>query len=336
MSLMTGGLQVQARETFRALSELGEGLSAALFNWSEGESLADVYHFIGFPPHLHRIAELIDQAGRPYVITLLLGSNRQSTRLWLAAARHFGKMHIFRRRQGRDAIDRAASVLTTTEAEAEAVRFLYRLERSRVRVVTHGLSERFFHCTPDCWQNAFGNQPFVLCVGAIQRRKNQLLLLEACNRLRLPAVLLGRELPGERAYAQQVAAAAKRNETFGGHWLQTLQNDDPLLLSAFAACQLFCLLSISETQPISVLQAMAARRPVLLLRAPYAQDEPFRELKTVASTDLEVLLPALKNTWPSSPASLSRDYTWPQVARRLRRVYETASLKHAVCSGVAS
>ena len=320
---MTGGLQVQANETFQALSALGEGLSAGLFKWSESEPLADVYHFIGFPPHLHRIAELIHQARRPYVITVLLGSTRNPARLWLASARHFANAHVLRQRQSRGAITRAAAVLTITETDAEAVRLLYRLEATRVQVVPHGVSERFFDCTSLYWQKVFGNQPFVLCVGAIQKRKNQLLLVEACNHLRLPVVLLGPVLPGEKAYAQHVAVAAKQNEAFGGRWLQTLRNDDPLLLSAFAACRLFCLLSYSETQPISVLQAMAARRPVLLLRAPYTQNEPFRELPKVASTNREFLNPALAKAWSTEiPTSLSCDYTWRQVARRLQSIYE--------------
>ena len=142
-SLMTGGLQVQASETFQALSALGEGFSAGLFNWSENEPLPDVYHFIGFPTYLHRIAELIHHAGRPYVITVLLGSTGNRARRWLASARHFANAHVLRQRQSRDAFNRAAAVLTITETEAAAVRLLYRLEAARVQVVPHGVSERF-------------------------------------------------------------------------------------------------------------------------------------------------------------------------------------------------
>lgn len=327
---MTGGLQVQANETFQALSRLGEGISAARFNWSEREPLADVYHFIGFPPHLHRIAELIYQAGRPYVITLLLGSTHKPIRLCLASARHFIKVHIVRQRQSRDAIMRAAAVVTITEADAVAARTIYGLEKSRIHIVPNGVNEGFFGHSPSLWQEKFGAKPFVLCVGAIQKRKNQLLLLEACNHLRLPAVLLGPLLPGETHYTQRVAAAAKQNEAFGGHWLRSLHSDDPLLLSAFAACQLFCLLSASETQPLSVLQAMAARKPVLLLRAPYVRDPLFCNLPAVGSPALESVIAALRDAWAhGKPTELSSDFTWLEVAHRVRRIYETVVRKPA-------
>jgi len=327
-SLMTGGLQVQANETVQALSALGDGLSAGLFKWSESEPLADIYHFIGFPLHLHRIAELIHQAGRPYVVTLLLGNARGPFRLWLASVRHFAKAHILRQRQSREAMTRASAVVTITAADANAARKTYRIDEDRIHIVPNGVTEGFFRSTAALWQERFGVQPFVLCVGAVQKRKNQLLLLEACNQLRLPAVLLGSVLPGERNYAERVAAAAKLNEAFGGRWLQSLQTDDPLLFSAYAACRLFCLLSTSETQPLSVLQAMAAQKPILLLRASYTLDTPFSELPTITSTSLGALCPALEQAWNHGiPASLSRDYSWDLVAKRLKAIYQTISLE---------
>ena len=44
-------------------------------------------------------------------------------------------------------------------------------------------------------------------------------------------------------------------------------------------------MSVSETQPLSVLQAMASQKPILLLRASYTRDAPFRELSTITSTN---------------------------------------------------
>ena len=322
-SLMTGGLQVQAEETCRALAKLRDVLSVELFNWSERAPLPDLYHFIGFPPHLHRIAELVHQAGRPYVVTLLLGNARGLTRLWLASARHFAKAHILRQRQSRDALGRASAVVAITQADADAARRIYRIDRDRIHVVPNGVNESFFGCTPALWQERFGAEPFVLCVGVIQKRKNQLLLLQACNRLQLPGVLLGPVLPGERNYAQAVTAATIQNAAFGGRWLQSLNSEDPLLFSAYGACRLFCLLSTSETQSLSVSQAMAARKPILLLRASYTQTMPFNELPTIASTSLEVLCPAMKQALARGiPSSLSRDYSWDLVANSLGAIYE--------------
>jgi glycosyltransferase involved in cell wall biosynthesis len=156
----------------------------------------------------------------------------------------------------------------------------------------------------------------------VQPRKNQLLLLEAANQLRLPVVLLGPVLPGERPYGERVGAAANINQAHGGRWMQHLRNEDPLLASAYAACRLFVLLSSAETQPLSVMQAMAAQRPVLLLQAPYARDALFGDLPVAASAEPSVVVEALKRSWEGGQGTkLSREYTWLEVARQLQAIY---------------
>jgi glycosyltransferase involved in cell wall biosynthesis len=320
---MTGGLQVQALETYRALVRLCGADSVELFNWSERRPLADIYHFLGFPPHVHRLAELVHEAGRAYFCTILFGNSRDNSRLWAAMIRHFLKLRVLRQPQSDQAIRNAAAVITITDADADAVRAIYRLSVDRVHVIVHGIDESFFDCSPKRWQTVFGSNPFVLSVGAIQSRKNQLLLVDACNRLGLPAVLLGPVLPGEKQYAARVAAVMETNKQLGGRWLQDLQSDDPLLISAFAACRCFVLLSTSETQPLSLLQAMAAQKPVLLLRASYTRDKLFCHLPTVKTPDPDAVASALHRVWTDGAStSLSRDFTWNSVARQLHALYQ--------------
>jgi glycosyltransferase involved in cell wall biosynthesis len=322
-SLMTGGLQVQAEQTFRALATLGHGLEAELFNWSDHRPLADLYHFIGFPPHLERVTELLRKAGRPYLITLLFGGNHRPVRLGLARLRRWGKSRVLRRRAREDAILGARALVVITGADARAAQFIYGLKPGRVHVVHNGVSDSFFHATAEEWRREHGSDPFVLSAGAIQPRKGQCLLAEACNRLRRPLVLLGPILPGESAYASEVEAAMKRNAGFGGRWLRHLRNEDALLASAFAACRVFALLSSSETQPLSVMQAMAARRPILLRRAGYTDDPLFRSLPITNAANVETVAADLQQVWDKMPlSSLGSEYTWDTVARRLREIYE--------------
>jgi glycosyltransferase involved in cell wall biosynthesis len=326
VSLMTGGLQVQAEETYRALARLDGAITAGLFNWSEQRPLADVYHFIGFPSYLQQLTKLVRDAGRPYLLTLLFGGGGEPVQLWMARARQLLNSQVLRRRQRYNEIVRAAAVITIIEGEAEAARSIYGLDPNRVHVVPNGINDSFFDASPEPWWREFGKQPFILCVGAVQARKNQLLLLDVANHLRLPVVLLGPVLPGEQVYGQQVAIAAKANEIYGGRWLKHLRNEDSLLVSAYAACRLFALLSSIETQPLSVMQAMAVRKPILLLRAAYVQDILFRHLPKAESAAPQVVAAALKNAWSTGEATeLSREYSWLEVARRLQVIYRSCS-----------
>ncbi|MGA2174042.1 MAG: glycosyltransferase [Verrucomicrobiota bacterium] len=322
MSLMTGGLQVQAVETCRALSSVDGNMSAELFDWSKTETPPDLYHFIGFPSHLHRIAELVHQAGRPYLITVLLGGPRSSLRLRMAAARRLAGSMLSGEKDRDKAISRAASIVTITETDATAAHVIFGVEKRKIAVVANGVAGGFFKCTPEAWHKTYGTSDFVLCVGAVQQRKNQLLLAQVCNRLKLALLLLGPVLPGERGYAQRVGEAMRENEPLGGRWLEHLRNEDALLLSAYAACRVFALISSAETQPLSVMQAMAARKPILLLKAPYAEDKLFRRLPQASSCELEAVADALKQVWDGGAATeLSPDYTWHGVARRLQTIY---------------
>ncbi|MDB6026133.1 MAG: glycosyl transferase group 1 [Verrucomicrobiales bacterium] len=320
---MTGGLQVQAFATHKALSGLG-GVNAELFNWSDDKPAHDLYHFIGFPPYLTRITELVRQAERPYILTMLFGSTRQWTQLWPGKIKQFGKSQILRQRSRYEAVMNASAIVTITEADADAARFIYGIDEKRIHIVPNGIDETFFNPSPALWREKFGPDPFILCVGAIQPRKNQLLLTEICNHLQLPVVLLGPVLPGEKAYAHKVMDAIKVNEHFGGRWIQNLKNEDALFVSAHAACKMFALLSVDETQPLSVMQAMAARKPILLLKAPYTTDLLFIDLPAAPSANRSVVSESLKRGWNGGKqTSLNAEFTWNEVARRLTKIYRS-------------
>jgi glycosyltransferase involved in cell wall biosynthesis len=325
MSLMTGGLQVQAVETCKALSSLDGGMSAELFEWSKTGTPCDLYHFIGFPGHLHRIAELVHQAGRPYVVTMLFGCPHNRLDLRISAVRRLISSTLLGKKEREKAILGASSFVTITEADAKAAHIIFGVDKTRMNVVPHGVADVFFNCTPEAWRRTYGNNEFVLCVGAVQQRKNQLLLAQVCNRLRFRLVLLGPVLPGQTEYAQRVRDAMRENEPLGGLWLQNLRHEDVLLVSAHAACRVFVLLSSEETQPISVMQAMAAHKPILLLKAPYAEDKPFRSLPQVPSCELEAAADALKQVWDGGAATeLSPDFAWRSVSRQLQTIYNQA------------
>jgi len=324
LNLMAGGLQVQAEETCAEVAAGGD-IRCELFDWSSRQPPADVYHFIGLPPHMVRIAELVAASGRPYLVTLLLGVP-SSGAVRLATARSWLKAAAAREHSLRHTLQAAARVLTITEAEARAATQICDLDPQRLAVVPHGVAAAFSQRNPQPWQAAHGREPFILCVGAVQPRKNQLLLAQAANELRLPLVLIGPVLPGAEGYADQVGVEMKGNEPFGGRWIRGLDRTDPLLVAAHHACRLFALLSTEETQPISVLQAMAAARPVLLLRAAYTRQAPFAQSACARDATLGAVKTALQQAWAEAvPTRLAEDFAWPNVAAKLRELYQAAA-----------
>src|SRR4030095_4358743 len=316
LSFMSGGTLVQAIETRKALAKYVPGMEFELFNWSETRIAADLYHFIGLPKYLVGICSLVAQMPRPYVLPLLMGSHDATG--WsvrVAGWRRRISSCLGRSREHQRAIEQASTIIALTPNDADAIAGVFSIPRSHIQIVPVAVSDFYFEAKPDLWRDQYGSEPFVLCVGTIQKRKNQLLLVKLCNQLQLPLVIVGSPLPGQDAYAEQVRVAMLENQKLGGRWLHC---DDALLASAYAACKVFVLLSSGETQPASVLQAMALQKPVLLGNASYASAKPFEHLPRVDLGRESDVKQALQQTWNEAPpTSLTNEFTWREVCRRL-------------------
>jgi glycosyltransferase involved in cell wall biosynthesis len=323
-ALMTGGTLVQAEKTCEALIRLGSGLDAELFNWSDRRPMADLYHFISIQPYQYAIAEMIRIRRRPYVITSISGMPRgRHVPWWLMRARFLVRTHLLGGRARQRAFQNASKVIVLTPKQGELMQHVFGVPHKQLEIVPNGVDDLFFHASPHIWRQAHRTEPFVLCVGAVQNRKGQLLLAESCNRLRLPVVLLGPVLPGEETYAASVREAMQYNQKFGGAWLQNVRHDDPLLASAYSGCRIFVLLSSCEAQPLSVLEAMAAKKPILLLQAPYSGEPPFARLPQVQTPTVSAVCETLQREWDRAEAtSLTPAFSWRAVADRLRTIYQ--------------
>jgi len=329
LNLMEGGVQVQALATFNALRE--RGTNVRMFEWSSSTTPADLYHFVGFPPYLASLANLLRRKGRPYVCTLLCGGQRDFLQLWTSRIRHRLNATLPGRREYHRAVVGANAIVTITQADAAVARFVFGAQASRITVVGNGVDARFRAGSPHLWRERYGDRPFVLCVGQVQPRKNQLFLLQVGNLLKLPVVLVGPPLSDRDDYAQRVAREARINTEHGGLWLRDVSGNDPLLASAYAACRVYVLLSHRETQPLSVLEAMAAGKPVLLGYADYAREYPFATLPRTSPVSVKAAVRDLDAVWMrGAVTTLPPEFAWDQVADRLSTIYERVLAESSV------
>lgn len=169
----------------------------------------------------------------------------------------------------RRTVARAAHVLTGSEFSARAIARHYRDCAPEITVIPHAASPLFRPVARETAtafvRRRFGVPgPFLLAVGDLQPRKNQLGLVEAF------AGLL-RELPGSdlrlvfagkpTAYAARVRALAQRlGVAERTHLLGYVCDDD--LLYLYNACELFVFPSWYEGFGIPLLEAMACGAPV--------------------------------------------------------------------------
>ena len=157
--------------------------------------------------------------------------------------------------QARDAAAKSDLIIAVSEFTAHQVEALLKVERSRIRVVHHGVD------LPDVDLPAEGREPLVLFVGAIQRRKNVARLVRAFERLpeEWKLVLAGSAEgfgAGEELRAVEVSSRKASIEVRG--YVTATE-----LARLYTRASIFAFPSLDEGFGMPVLEAMAWGVPVL-------------------------------------------------------------------------
>lgn len=170
------------------------------------------------------------------------------------------------------AVRRAARVLTVSERTKADLVELYGVPVAKIAVVPNGVDPVFHPARAgDESRSSSPRDLYVLTVGAVQRRKNQLAALDAANAVGMPLVVVGPEK--DRAVAAELRARGARLE---GYVTPERLAD----LYRGAACLVQS--SRYEGFGLPVLEAMASGTPVVAV-----PDPAVREVATDAAVFVE-------------------------------------------------
>lgn len=185
--------------------------------------------------------------------------------------------------------------------------------------------ERYRDADPDLFRNVYNVSDYVLCVGRIEDRKNQLLLAWALRDAGIPIVMIGHVLrPGYYSLLKQFGS---KNLTY----IERLPNGSDLLASAYAGARVWCLPSWSEGAALANLEAAASGCSMVLADRPsereyfgdyarYCNPGDFRSIR-------DQVLAAWENPFSQERKREQQDfvasrYSWDNHISATAKVYE--------------
>lgn len=263
-----GGGEVQLTQTKKYLEELG--ISVKLFDpWQDKLKDYDILHTFGSVKDCLPMMEAAKNAGIKNVLSTIcwyswksawLTYSEPSARI-ISALRHAAKVFLpFLPSERKRMMEIADILLPNSKSESLQLQHFFGMPENKILIVPNGVSETFAAASPELFISKYGFKNFVLSVGRIEPRKNQLNMIRALNNIAAPVVIIGDYVPHYRNYYEQCKKEASSNI----HFLGAMPHASELLPSAYAACHSFVLPSWLETPGLAALEAGLAGANVVI------------------------------------------------------------------------
>lgn len=210
-------------------------------------------------------------------------------------------------------------MLACGENEVTTIRKLF--DKPKVSIVKFGGSKApINNVGPDLFIDTFGISDFLLCVGRVEPRKNQLMLLTALENDSIPIVFIDGSTTYKPSYKEACCQFKRPGTTFF-----TGRISEELLISAYKAARVHCLPSFYELPGLVSLEA--ARYGCQIVGTTwgtlpdYLEDQCFYcqpdSLESIRSTVLD----AYETTTSLELSEIAASYTWEQSVDQLTSVY---------------
>lgn len=176
----------------------------------------------------------------------------------------------------------------------------------------------------DIKKNIIPNKRFdgaIICVGRIERLKNQLMLINVLNTLDIPAYIIGKPAINDTLYAEECKKIAKPHIQF----IENLPQEE--VFAIMKAAKVHVLPSWFETTGLASLEAAYYGCNVVVSKKG-DQEEYFKNFAYFCKPDdensiKEAILKAYHGTYNNAFHKLIEEtYTWEQAANQTKQVYQ--------------
>jgi tetratricopeptide (TPR) repeat protein/glycosyltransferase involved in cell wall biosynthesis len=175
---------------------------------------------------------------------------------------------------------------------------------------------------PELFERTYGLRDFVFCVGRLESRKNQLMLLKALEHSDVPVVLAAGAFSYQPEYEAAIRAFKRRGKTL------ILGHIEPeMLSSAYAACRVHALPSWYELPGLVSLEAAAHNKNIVVTRtgttADYVGDKGFYCLPWDSDSIHAAVMAAFYAPVREGLVEMAHSFSWDNSVRQTVEVYKS-------------
>jgi glycosyltransferase involved in cell wall biosynthesis len=305
-----GGGEMQLMAYHRYLPMVGA--TPTLFDaWNPSLDDFDIVHYFSVVGGSVHFCGYVKRLGLPLVV---------SSSLWITKETR----ELYPVEEIRAQLALADIVVANADVEGDQLSQVLDLPREKFITVYNGVEDEFLDpADPNLFrQREPGCESFLLTVGNIEPRKNQLSLVRALKRFQdLKLVLIG--YVRDPVYADQCFREGKDQIVYLG----PLPHSAALLRAAMAACDAFVIPSTLETPSLAALEA-AAQGARVLINEVGSTREYFGDLATYLNpNDVDSIAEGIAKVLSSARSSdelrdkISSNFTWRRVLPSLTKAY---------------
>jgi len=258
-----GGFEIQMISALAAVQAQGYDVEKMDF-WSKDDGF-DILHIWGYGLAHWPAAYWARKSGKRVVMSALLPypTFKCKVRSFISSRYGIGRAH-------KELLDLVDYVSVVNEQQAEMATRILGVPDSKVAVIPNVVDEKYFEPPPGLTP-PIAIDRYILCTGNVCPRKNQLALSQACIAANVPLLIIGDVLLGEEAYGESLSLLIQEAPSIT--WIRKVEPGSDVLIAAYQYCAAFALPSLNETQPISLLEASALKKPLLAADRPYAKQK---------------------------------------------------------------
>ncbi|MCK4338867.1 MAG: glycosyltransferase [Candidatus Cloacimonetes bacterium] len=267
--LIRGGPSYKIVETKKCLEKSGIDVNYFdAFDKNLDLLKADLVHLFAANVATYSLAKNLKHYGIKFVVNPIFFSKHSPTLLKIYQNFEKPFHRLFKRTYSDYSISRqicecAELVLPNTRAEANLISKGLGINPSRINVVPNGVEERFLNGDASLFEQKYRIKNFILFVGHIGgARKNVLSLIKALSKINRPAVIIGDVAHTKESEICLQEADKNKNLII----IKGLSHNDPLLASAYAACDTFVLPARYETPGRAALEAGLAGAKIVITK----------------------------------------------------------------------